>query len=78
MIWKRKRTSRQWCKRLKFKREWIYDPDGWDRMNFEYSFNKEKITEGEFGNRVIRSTLMISVEGRNILANLKLNPPAHS
>lgn len=36
----------------------IYDPDGWDRSNWEYSFEKEKITREEFDDRVMHSTCM--------------------
>jgi len=36
----------------------ILDPDGWDRQNWQYSFKEEKITAGEFRNRVSRSTCM--------------------
>jgi len=30
--------------------------DGWDRTNFDYSFNQQRITEKEFKQRVVRST----------------------
>ena len=34
----------------------ILDPDGWDRVNFDYSWYIEKITWREFINRAIRSS----------------------
>jgi hypothetical protein len=36
----------------------IYDPDGWDRKNYQYSWHEELITEEEFSNRVFQSTCM--------------------
>lgn len=36
----------------------IYDPDGWDRSNYEFSFNQELITKEEFMNRVASSTVL--------------------
>jgi hypothetical protein len=38
----------------------IIDPDGWDRSNYDYSFNEEKITKEEFERRVFMSTCMIN------------------
>ncbi len=35
----------------------IYDPDGWDRMNYDYSFYQEKISAVEFENRLVGSTI---------------------
>tara|TARA_R110002012_G_scaffold49804_5_gene128897 strand:- start:17640 stop:17903 length:264 start_codon:yes stop_codon:yes gene_type:complete len=37
----------------------ILDPDGWDRSNYEYSFNEELISEKEFIGRLIGSTVMV-------------------
>lgn len=34
-----KKTSLEWIKEYDCK---ILDPDGWDRHNYNYSFNKEK------------------------------------
>lgn len=36
----------------------IFDPDGWDRKNYDYSFNKEKITWKEFCERTSASTCL--------------------
>ena len=53
---------------LKTSQEWqeifhtikVVDPDGWDRTNFEYSWNKEKITREEYSNRIGKSTVMLN------------------
>lgn len=52
-----KRTSKKWCKKLNIPLDVIWDPDGWDRTNYDYSFNKEKITKQEFINRLSQSTI---------------------
>lgn len=57
-------------KELKTSQEWksilcphtrILDPDGWDRLNYEYSFFKELITKEEFMNRLTVSTTEIDL-----------------
>lgn len=52
------RTSYQWYMYYKthIKDVNIIDPDGWDRKNYDYSFNREKISYDEFVNRLNRST----------------------
>ena len=35
----------------------IFDPDGWDRANFQYSFYEEPINYDEFYKRLFRSAL---------------------
>lgn len=35
----------------------IIDPDGWDRGNFDYSYNQELVSEKEFHNRLANSTV---------------------
>lgn len=59
---KKTKTSQQWYdeipKELGFV---IMDPDGWDRRNYEYSFNEELITKREFLNRVGSSTCVSSI-----------------
>ena len=37
----------------------IYDPDGWDRRNYQYSWYEELITEAEFEKRILSSTCLI-------------------
>jgi hypothetical protein len=49
------KTSAQWLR--EFKDLTILDPDGWDRLNYEFSFNEELITRGEFRYRANRSTI---------------------
>jgi hypothetical protein len=53
-----KKSSEKWHKKYqkKYKRA-ICDPDGWDRKDFDNSWN-EKITWKEFCNRAIYSTCM--------------------
>lgn len=52
------KTSKEWLelmpKEYKLK---IIDPDGWDRTNYDYSFNEEKISKDEFLKRVVASTI---------------------
>ena len=52
------RTSKEWnellCKPNEFQ---ILDPDGWDRSNWEFSWNEELITKEEFKMRVMNSTV---------------------
>jgi len=50
-----KKTSSEWIKEVGYI---ILDPDGWDRNNFDFSFNKEKITNEEFKKRLNASTVM--------------------
>ena len=51
------RASNQWAVRLLDNTgKIILDPDGWDRKNYEQSFNVELITFDEFMRRVERST----------------------
>jgi|2_EtaG_2_1085320.scaffolds.fasta_scaffold146909_1 hypothetical protein len=34
----------------------VLDPDGWNRKNYNYSWNVERITEKEYNSRVSKST----------------------
>lgn len=53
------RTSIEWYKNLqKHYNITILDYDGWDRDNFDYSFNEEKITSEEFDERLVKSTVI--------------------
>lgn len=47
-----KLNSTTWCAKFEVL---VTDPDGWDRQNFEASWNEE-ITEAEFLARLQRST----------------------
>jgi len=51
------RTTEEWVKIHDFN---VYDPDGWDRSNLQYSWYEEKITWSEYESRAIRSTCKIS------------------
>lgn len=49
-----KKTSQEWQKLIK--EVVVLDPDGWDRCNYEYSWEQEKISIQEFFKRVAEST----------------------
>lgn len=52
-----KKTSETWnIKYNKKYKQLIYDPDGWNREDYEYSWSIEKITWEEFLRRAMRST----------------------
>lgn len=58
-----KKTSKEWEKIIPKKFGLIiYDPDGWDRKNYEYSFNEELITKEEFKMRLSNSTVLCKSE----------------
>lgn len=53
---------------LKTSKEWqelcyieVLDADGWDRTNYDYSWNEEKITREEFEKRLGFSTVQFTV-----------------
>ena len=52
---KQYKSSEAWL-RTNFNNVKILDPDGWDRKNFEESWN-ELITEDEFMKRLMASTI---------------------
>ncbi len=57
------KTSQEWYKLIPKEFEFlIYDPDGWDRQNYEYSFNEEKITKQEFMIRIQKSTCLTKTQ----------------
>ena len=55
-----KKTSAKWQEEYPEFR--VIDPDGWDRENYEWSWNKEKITHEEYKKRLMRSTVMFYKE----------------
>ena len=61
------KTSSEWYplipQEFKFK---LLDPDGWDRRNWDWSWNQEKITKDEFKMRLARSTISCPIEFFNI------------
>lgn len=55
-----KKTSQEWYDEIPKELGFIiYDPDGWDRTNYQYSFHEEKITKQEFLNRMASSTCLM-------------------
>jgi hypothetical protein len=67
-----KKTSKEWCKYFGINpiggdgEPEILDPDGWDRTDFERSWN-EKITEQEFKKRLEFSTVQFTPGVRRAL-----------
>ena len=54
------RTSQEWFQLTNARcSSVIYDPDGWDRSNYDYSFNEELITHDEYLKRLSVSTILI-------------------
>jgi hypothetical protein len=52
------KTSKEWYELVPKEHELIIlDPDGWDRKNYDYSYNEELITKEEFKKRVSSSTI---------------------
>jgi hypothetical protein len=58
------KTSKEWQSLIK--EIIVLDPDGWDRTNYEYSWEQEEITIQEFFKRVADSTC-IYLEGFDII-----------
>lgn len=50
------RKADDWLKTEGFDKYTILDPDGWDRKNYEVSWN-ELITKEEMRNRLLKSTI---------------------
>lgn len=55
--WSPKRTSAEWSHSDEYSHYIILDPDGWDRVNWEYSFYQELISRHEFERRMTLSTI---------------------
>lgn len=55
-----RKTSAEWLEHEDFAHIAILDPDGWNRSNYNYSFNEELISSDEFMQRCIRSTCEFS------------------
>ena len=51
------KTSEKWQSEIKDGTT-VYDPDGWDRTNFQYSWYEEEITHAEYLNRKMRSSII--------------------
>lgn len=53
-----KKTSNEWFYDLRiFENYVIFDPHGWNKKNFHYSFYVEEITREEFEERLFNSIL---------------------
>jgi len=53
------RTSAEWYEMTDYKAGLIiYDPDGWDRQNYQFSYHEELVTFEEYKNRVGSSTCL--------------------
>lgn len=55
------KTSADWLKAIQAETGdtiIVMDPDGWDRTNYNFSFNEEEITRAEFDFRLGESTVM--------------------
>lgn len=50
------KTSAEWQEKHPYPQ--VLDPDGWDRKNFQYSWNEELITFDEYESRLLQSTCM--------------------
>jgi hypothetical protein len=55
------KTSKQWQADAEHT-YLILDPDGWNRSNFDFSFNEEMITEVEFMKRLASSSVIINAK----------------
>lgn len=53
-----RKTSEEWQKL--YPDIIVYDPDGWDRINWQYSWHTELITKEEYDKRVFNSTCLIN------------------
>ena len=51
-------TAEQWLATPYFQNYTVLDPDGWDRKNFDVSWN-EKIDRDEFQRRLMQSTIQV-------------------
>jgi hypothetical protein len=56
------RTSEDWQKICDVL---VYDADGWDRKNYQFSWYQEKITREEFEKRLFRSTVIGSIVNKD-------------
>ena len=56
-----RKTSKNWLKLDKYKGIIIIDPDGWNRQNYDYSFDEQRITQKEFERRLSYSTRTMGI-----------------
>lgn len=55
-----KKTSKEW--QADKPEALVFDPDGWNRKNFKYSWYEELITEEEYERRVSLSTTLFNIK----------------
>ena len=68
-----RKTSKNWLKLDKYKGIIIIDPDGWNRQNYTYSFEKQRITQREFERRLSHSTRTMGINERKEWKNREKN-----
>ena len=68
-----KKTSLEWYEEVRKSCPTfiIYDPDGWDRKNYEFSFNQELVTKEEFQKRLFSSTVLMGSKDREFFEKWK-------
>jgi calcineurin-like phosphoesterase family protein len=72
-----KKTSQQWYAEIPRELGFvIYDPDGWDRKNYEFSFNQELITKEEFIKRTFGSTVLSNKNAHEFFTKWETENPA--
>ena len=71
-----KKTSQHWYAEIPGELGFvIYDPDGWDRKNYEFSFNEELITTEEFINRTFHSTVLSNKKAHEFFTQWEKEEP---
>jgi hypothetical protein len=67
-----KKTSKDWyAEILQGLGFCLMDPDGWDRKNYEFSFNEELISKEEFVKRIMYSTCISNKKANEFFDNWK-------
>ncbi len=66
----KKRTSDKWCKELNINQNHILDPDGWDRINFQFSFYEHAIDKETFRMKLMKSTCMLNDKILKVLQDI--------
>ena len=64
-----KKTSDEWQKL--HPEILVFDPDGWDRKNFQFSWYEEEITKSEYFERVVNSTIKANIDDINKMLDMK-------
>ena len=69
------RTSAEWIRNYDVV---LLDPDGWDRSNYDFSFNQEEITRLEFEKRLTSSTIQPTRQYDKDYPNFRKKPDTDS